>query len=116
MLQIVQREMEAGAEPSAKPHRPAAERARTEKDSADHARSASTSIPSRPRPARRKTGPQRSSDRQAPQRSRPQSVTAPYAPPQTTVIDWLAVFLGLIAVAAWGGLIPFFIWVYNNIF
>jgi len=116
VLQIVQREMEAGPEPSAKPHRPAAERARTEKDAADHARSASTPIPSRPRPARRKTGPQRSSERQASQRSRPQSVTAPYAPPQTTVIDWLAVFLGLIAVAAWGGLIPFFIWVYNNIF
>jgi hypothetical protein len=31
-------------------------------------------------------------------------------------IDWLAVFLGLAAVVAWGGLVPFFIWVYNSIF
>jgi serine/threonine-protein kinase len=31
-------------------------------------------------------------------------------------IDWLAVLLGLGAVVAWGGLVPFFIWVYNSIF
>ncbi|MBN2045045.1 MAG: serine/threonine protein kinase [Anaerolineales bacterium] len=31
-------------------------------------------------------------------------------------VDWLAVLLGLAAVVAWGGLVPFFIWVYNSIF
>jgi serine/threonine-protein kinase len=30
-------------------------------------------------------------------------------------IDWVSVGLGLLAVAAWGGLIPFFIWVYHSI-
>ncbi|MFN2145922.1 MAG: protein kinase domain-containing protein [Anaerolineales bacterium] len=42
------------------------------------------------------------------------------APPAAAItigsIDWLAVFLGLAAVVAWGGLVPFFIWVYNSIF
>lgn len=32
-----------------------------------------------------------------------------------SLIDWGAVFLGLITVTAWGGLIPFLIWVFNKI-
>ena len=35
--------------------------------------------------------------------------------PATSGIDWAAVGLALAAVAAWGGLIPFFIWVFHNI-
>jgi serine/threonine protein kinase len=30
-------------------------------------------------------------------------------------IDWFSVGLGLLALASWGGLIPFFIWVFHNI-
>ena len=46
-----------------------------------------------------------------PDRSQPRSQSV-----AITDIDWLAVFLGLIAVVSWGGLLPFFIWVYNNVF
>lgn len=35
---------------------------------------------------------------------------------ETGAIDWLAVLLGLTAVGALGGLIPFWIWVYNRLF
>ncbi|MEN8242133.1 MAG: protein kinase [Chloroflexota bacterium] len=36
--------------------------------------------------------------------------------PASAGIDWTSVTLALLAVASWGGLIPFFIWVYHNIF
>jgi serine/threonine-protein kinase len=36
--------------------------------------------------------------------------------PAASGIDWAAVTLALLAVASWGGLIPFYIWVYHNVF
>jgi serine/threonine-protein kinase len=41
---------------------------------------------------------------------------APEGPPPIGDVDWVAVFLALVAVAAVGGLVPFGIWVYNQIF
>lgn len=35
--------------------------------------------------------------------------------PASSGVDWVSVGLGLMALAAWGGLIPFFIWVFHNI-
>jgi serine/threonine-protein kinase len=35
--------------------------------------------------------------------------------PPPSLIDWVAVGLGLMMVTAWGGLIPFLIWVFNKI-
>jgi serine/threonine-protein kinase len=76
-------------------------------------------------------------DQRVPSKPRPTTETPPqphYTPPPTKQIpevdtylhpdplpeaqgvDWVAVTLGLLAVAAWGGLIPFFIWVYHNVF
>jgi serine/threonine-protein kinase len=74
-----------------------------------------TPIPSKPRPARRVTGPLTPINREEVYKQtrmpRAEISSAPAAE-----FDWLAVFLGLLAVGAWGGLIPFFIWVYNSIF
>jgi serine/threonine protein kinase len=40
---------------------------------------------------------------------------APDAAPALSPIDWVAVILGMAALTAWGGLIPFFLWVFNRI-
>jgi serine/threonine protein kinase len=111
VLQIVQREMEESASSSAQPHRSTAERPQAERSPAAQPRPAS-----RPRPARQANGNPSTPQIRPAQRRAPQPVTAPYSPSSAADIDWLAVFLGLVAVAAWGGLIPFFIWVYNSIF
>jgi serine/threonine protein kinase len=39
----------------------------------------------------------------------------PEALPPPSLIDWSAVLLSMLALMAWGGLIPFFIWVFNKI-
>jgi serine/threonine-protein kinase len=39
----------------------------------------------------------------------------PEAAPAPSAIDWVAVVLGMLAVTAWGGLIPFLIWVFNRV-
>jgi serine/threonine protein kinase len=39
----------------------------------------------------------------------------PEAPPLPSPIDWVAVILGMVALTAWGGLIPFLIWVFNRV-
>ena len=87
--------------------------------------SGSTEVPSRPRgadllnkprPARRISEPFGEQMSLTPPPTSP--ATSPPSETATSVtdIDWLSVFLGLITVIAWGGLLPFFIWVYNNIF
>ena len=52
----------------------------------------------------------------SPRRPIPTSNLEPEPLPATSGIDWVAVTLGLLTVASWGGLIPFFIWVYHNVF
>ncbi len=72
---------------------------------------ASAPVASRPRPARRVSEPLSPVDREEIYRQ-----VRPTSREPEQAVDWLAVFLGLIAVGAWGGLVPFFIWVYNSIF
>ncbi len=53
--------------------------------------------------------------------TRPNPVARPTGPVSTATdalfeIDWIAVFLGLVALMAVGGLLPFYIWVFNAVF
>jgi serine/threonine-protein kinase len=124
VLQIVLREVEA--EEQARPqsaaapseHRPASRptNGRPSNGRSSRPRAAGTPAPSKPR-----STPRRSDSQPTPRASSRR--TSPFASvssvPETVPpieIDWLTVFLSLIAVAAWGGLFPFFIWVYNSIF
>jgi len=126
VLQIVQRELEqngheqqpAGREPISRPRRTTGQLASDKPRRSGKPASAGTPAPSKPRPARRVTGPLAPVDREEVIRqTRMPRAAAGRAPQSSAVhVDWLAVFLGLIAVGAWGGLIPFFIWVYNSIF
>ncbi len=112
VLQIVMRDMDEGESPQPAASRPQVEEARTPPLQGIPA---STPVPSRPRPDRRASDSRPSGPR--PRRRSPYgSITSgpPYVP--QTEVDWVAVFLGLVAVAVWGGLLPFFIWVFNNIF
>jgi len=68
------------------------------------------------RPARRVSEPRSGAPSATPPPIYPQTSAMPTSGVAFSDIDWLAVFLGLSAVIAWGGLLPFFIWVYNNIF
>ena len=116
VLQIVQRELGEPAEPAAKLQRSGGARPQTERGQASPSRSARPAVPNQSRPTGRQTGPQSTPQKMPSGPYRSHQPTAPYTAAPPTVIDWLAVLLGLIAVATWGGLIPFFIWVYNNIF
>jgi hypothetical protein len=73
-------------------------------------------VPSKPRPTTE--APPQPQYTPPPTRQTPEADTYlhPEPLPESQGVDWLAVTLGLLAVAAWGGLIPFFIWVYHNVF
>jgi serine/threonine-protein kinase len=117
VLQIVMREIEPAETPQPSASRPQTENAQEEDVPPSQARPASTPVPSRPRPAQQASDSQPSRPRRVPRRQSPyQSLSATPSAVPPAEVDWVAVFLGLIAVAAWGGLLPFFIWVFNNIF
>jgi serine/threonine-protein kinase len=129
VLQIVQRELQqdekekpAAREPVSRPRRTqrpqTGQLSNSKPQRAAKPTTAEAPPAGKPRPARRVTGPLVPVDREEVIRqSRMPRAAASSTPQAPTVhVDWLAVFLGLIAVGAWGGLIPFFIWVYNNIF
>jgi serine/threonine-protein kinase len=44
-----------------------------------------------------------------------EAALTPETPPPPPLFDWAAIGLALLAVTAWGGLIPFLIWVFNRI-
>lgn len=50
--------------------------------------------------------------RPAAQTEPPKTYDAPLSEPETLDIDWVSILLGLVALAAVGGLIPFWMWVY----
>jgi serine/threonine-protein kinase len=109
VLQIVQREhLPGNSQPRTAMRRAQSGSARVPSEPLDQ------SLSGKPRPARRISEPIN-----GPQPSRPPLIAEALRDEQSLSIldvDWLAVFLGLLAVVAWGGLLPFFIWVYNNIF
>jgi len=116
VLQIVQREMHEPAEESPQAPRSAPVRQKTSRDRAAQSRPDSGSIPNSARAARRTTGSLQPAEPRLSDQWSSSTDTEAYPSEVAAEIDWLAVFLGLVAVAAWGGLIPFFIWVYNNLF
>ena len=117
VLQIVMREIGQGESPKPAVSRPQAENAREDRVPPSQGRPAGTPVPSRPRPAQQASDSQPSRPRRVPRRQSPyQSLSATPSAVPPAEVDWVAVFLGLIAVAVWGGLLPFFIWVFNNIF
>lgn len=73
-------------------------------------------VPSRPRTTTETPSQPRYSPQPVRQVAEADSYLQPEPLPAAEGIDWVAVTLGLLAVAAWGGLIPFFIWVYHNVF
>jgi serine/threonine-protein kinase len=116
VLQIVQREINENEndQPARKPSTNR-RNSKPQTGQLSQNRPAGTPVPSKPRPARRVSGPLNPINREEvyQQTRMPRANTAASS---EASIDWLAVFLGLVAVGAWGGLIPFFIWVYNSIF
>ncbi len=109
VLQIVRREMQETDES------PQAQRKTSNRKPSARSQAARSRQSSKPRPTRRRSKPSRTPRQTSAERPASRPVSA-YSPSPSADIDWLAVFLGLVAVATWGGLIPFFIWVYNNIF
>jgi serine/threonine-protein kinase len=73
-------------------------------------------IPSKPRASAEIPQQRHYTPPPARQTREPDAYLHPEPLPVAEGIDWVAVTLGLLAVAAWGGLIPFFIWVYHNVF
>jgi hypothetical protein len=73
-------------------------------------------VPSKPRPTTETSQQRHYTPPPIRQTPEPDTYLHPEPLPVTEGIDWVAVTLGLLAVAAWGGLIPFFIWVYHNVF
>ena len=116
VLQIVQRELHEPAEETPQAPRSAPVRPKTSRRQAASPRPDSGPVPSRARAAQRTTGSLPPASHRQSDPWALQTDTEVYPSEPVAEIDWLAVFLGLVAVAAWGGLIPFFIWVYNNLF
>ena len=116
VLQIVQRELHETAGDAQKAPRSAPVRQKTSRDRAAQPRPDSGPIPNSTRSARRTTGSLQPAEPRLSDQWSSYTDTEVYPSEPAADIDWLAVFLGLVAVAAWGGLIPFFIWVYNNLF